>query len=201
MKATFLNCTLKKSPERSNTEALARIVIEALEAEDVDVELIRVVDHRIPFGVKTEMGDDDQWPRIHARIIESEILVIAAPTWLGQPSSVAKLALERMDAMIGETDEEGRPLAYNKVAGVVNTGNEDGAHHVIMEINGALGDIGFTIPPQSFTYWNKGPGPGDQYLDTDEGHEWAASTGRAMAANLLGTARALKANPLSAPPG
>jgi hypothetical protein len=26
------------------------------------------------------------------------------------------------------------------------TGNEDGAHHVISEVSGALGDIGFTIP-------------------------------------------------------
>jgi hypothetical protein len=42
----------------------------------------------------------------------------------------------------------------------VVTGNEDGAHHVISEVTGGLGDIGYTIPGQAFTYWNKGPGPG-----------------------------------------
>lgn len=201
MKATFLSCTLKRSPETSNTEALASVVREALEAEGVECELIRLVDKRIPFGVETEIeGEEDDWPAIHERILDSEILVFASPTWIGQPSAVAKLALERMDAMISETDDEGRPVAYNRVAGVVNTGTEDGAHHVIMEINGALGDIGYTIPPQAFTYWSGMSGPGPGYLDTEEQHDWSASTGRAMAQNLLGTARALAANPLAPPP-
>ena len=46
--------------------------------------------------------------------------------------------------MLSETDDQGRPVAYNRVAGVVVTGNEDGAHHVISEISGALADIGYT---------------------------------------------------------
>jgi hypothetical protein len=105
-----------------------------------------------------------------------------------------------MDAMISETDEEERPVAYNRVAGVVVTGNEDGAHHVISEVAGALGDIGFTIPGQAWTYWNKGPGPGEDYSETDEGHEWARTTGRAAASNLLALAGALAANPVPPPP-
>jgi hypothetical protein len=71
---------------------------------------------------------------------------------------------------------------------------------VISEISGALGDIGFTIPAQSWTYWNKGPGPGDDYKDTDEGHEWSRKTGRAMASNLVAVAGALAKNPIPAPP-
>jgi multimeric flavodoxin WrbA len=125
--------------------------------------------------------------------------VVVTPTWVGRPSSVAQRAIERMDAMISETDEDERPVAYDKVAGVVVTGNEDGAHHVISEITGALVDIGFTIPAQAWTYWNKGPGPGDEYPDTDEGHEWAATTGRTAAANLLATARALSGGTLPKP--
>ena len=105
-----------------------------------------------------------------------------------------------MDAMLSETDEEGRPVAYNRVAGVVVTGNEDGAHHVISEISGALVDIGFTAPGQSWTYWNMGPGPGPSYLDSDHKHDWSQSTGQMAATNLLGVARALAANPLPAPP-
>jgi hypothetical protein len=102
--------------------------------------------------------------------------------------------------MISETDDEERPVAYNKVAGVVVTGNEDGAHHVISEITGALGDIGYTVPGQAWTYWNRGPGPGPDYSDTDEGHDWSAKTGRAMAQNLAGVAEALAASPLGPPP-
>jgi multimeric flavodoxin WrbA len=138
---------------------------------------------------------------VREAIVNSEIVIFATPTWLGQPSSVAKLALERMDALISETDDNGRPVAYNRVAGVVVVGNEDGAHHVISEISGALGDIGFTIPGQAWTYWNRGPGPGDDYTDTDDGHEWSQSTGRAAASNLLAVARAMAKEPVPAPPG
>ena len=200
MKATILNCTLKPSPATSNTEALARVVMGALSERDVEVELIRIVDHDVKPGVSSDEGDGDAWPGIRARILGSEILVIAAPTWLGHPSSVAQQVLERLDAMISETDDEGRPVAYNRVAGVVVTGNEDGAHHVVSEISGALIDIGFTIPGQAWTYWNRGPGPGPSYLDTEEGHDWSHSTGEAAAANLVAAARALAANPIPKPP-
>ena len=95
-----------------------------------------------------------------------------------------------------ETKDDGTYAAYNKVAGVVVTGNEDGAHHVIAEICGALIDIGFTIPGQAWTYWNMGPGPGPSYLDSDYKHDWSAKTGRTMAANLVAAAKALHAHPL-----
>ncbi|HEV6955298.1 MAG TPA: NADPH-dependent oxidoreductase, partial [Promicromonospora sp.] len=107
--------------------------------------------------------------------------------------------LERMDAMLSETADDGTPVAYNRVAGVVVTGNEDGAHHVISEISGGLADIGYTIPGQAWTYWNQGPGPGDEYPDTEHGHEWSASTGRLMAHNLYAVASALAAHPVPAP--
>ena len=162
--------------------------------------MFRLADLEIPPGVESDMGDGDEWPRVRESIVSSEILIVATPTWIGQPSSISKLALERMDAMLSETDDEERPIAFNRVAGVVVTGNEDGAHHVISEISGALVDIGFTIPGQSWTYWNRGPGPGDEYLDSEEGHGWSHSTGRAAAQNLLAVARALAANPIPPPP-
>ena len=155
MKALVLNSTLKRSPEPSNTEALARVVMNALEQQGVQTELLRVLDYNVLPGVSSDEGDGDEWPQLREKILAADILIIASPTWLGQPSSVAKRVLERMDAMLSEQDEQGRPVAYNKVAGVVVTGNEDGAHHVINEISGALHDIGFTIPGQAWTYWNK----------------------------------------------
>ena len=200
MRALVLNCTLKPSPETSNTEALARVVSEALEADGVETELLRVVDHDVKPGVSSDEGDGDAWPAIHDKILGAEILIVAAPTWIGHPSSVAQRVLERLDAMLSEEDDEGRPVAYNRVAGVVVTGNEDGAHHVISEIAGALVDIGFTIPGQAWTYWNKGPGPGPSYLEESEGKDWSHKTGRAMASNLAAAARALAEKPVPAPP-
>jgi multimeric flavodoxin WrbA len=200
MKALIINCTLKPSPGTSNTEALADVVGDALRGHGVEVDTVRAVDHDIKPGVESDMGDGDAWPAIRSRILDSEILVIASPTWVGRPSSVAQRVIERLDAMISETDDEGRPLAYNRVAGVVNTGNEDGAHHVIGEISGALVDIGFTIPGQAWTYWHLGPGAGPNYLDDQRGHDWSAKTGRAMAANLYAVATALQKAPMGPPP-
>lgn len=195
MKALILSCTLKRSPETSNTEALADVVAGALHRQGVSTELIRVVDRNVLPGVSTDMGAGDAWPAIHERLLAADILVVATPTWLGRPSSVAQRVLERLDAMITEM-RDGRPAAYGKVAGVVVTGNEDGAHHVISEICGALIDIGFTIPPQAWTYWNKGPGPGESYLQTDYRHDWSEKTGRQAASNLVAVARALRSTRL-----
>lgn len=196
MRAVVLNCTLKASPSQSNTDALADVVVSALEEKGVAVTRRRLADLSIPPGVETDLGQGDEWPGVHAAVQDTDILIIATPTWMGQPSSIAKRALERMDAMISEKKDDGTYAAYNKVAGVIVTGNEDGAHHVIAEVCQALIDIGFTVPGQAWTYWNKGPGPGPTYLETDEGHDWSASTGRTMAGNLVAVAEALRQHPI-----
>ena len=201
MRALILNCTLKASPERSNTDALLDVVAEAMRGDDVAVDVVRIVDHDVKPGITNDEGDGDEWPAILSFVRNSEILVIATPTWLGQPSSVAKRVLERMDALISESDDDGRPFAYNRVGGIVVTGNEDGAHHVIAEVAQSLIDIGYTVPGQAWTYWNMGPGPGPSYLETDHKHDWSAKTGRTAAANLAAVAKALRARPIPPPPG
>ena len=203
MRATCLVCTLKRSPEESNSESLAQVVLGALRDEGVETDVIRLPDHRIDFGVASEaLSERDEWPAIRARILASEILIVATPTWLGNPSSVSKMALERMDAFLSETRDDGRtPVAYNRVAGVVCVGNEDGAHHVIAETNAALNDIGYSMPGQNWTYWNKGPGPGEEEWLTTEDRDWSISTGKAAASNILAMARALRASPIPPPPG
>lgn len=197
MRAVVLSCTLKPSPETSNTEALAQKLIDQLKQEGVDdVEMIRLVDRNIKPGVKSDMGEGDDWPELRQKIVDAEILVIATPTWLGQQSSVCMRALERMDGMISETKPDGRPIAFDKVAGVVITGNEDGAHHIVGTVSQALIDIGFTVPGHSWTYWHLGPGPGPDYTDTDKAHDYSDRLARNAARNLAAVAKALKAQPL-----
>lgn len=202
LRALALNGTLKPSPGTSNTEALTEVVLDALRERSVECETVRLADLTIAPGVVSEaVHPGDQWPGVHAKVAAADIVIFATPTWLGQPSSEIKRALERLDALLSETDDAGVPLAYDKVAGFVVTGNEDGAHHCISEISGALIDIGYTIPAQAWTYWNKGPGPGDEeWLTTDE-REWSITTGKTAARNLLAVARALRSHPIPAPPG
>lgn len=196
MKALVLNCTLKAADQQSNTEALSRVVMRALEEHGVESEILRLSSFNIPPGISSDEGDGDQWPEIHSKLLDASILILATPTWLGHPSSVAQRALERMDAMVSETGDDGLPVAYNRVAGVIVTGNEDGAHHVIADVVQGLIDIGYTVPGQAWTYWNKGPGPGPSYLETAEGHEWSETTGTTAAAVLVAVARALERSPI-----
>ncbi|GLY64597.1 hypothetical protein Atai01_12160 [Amycolatopsis taiwanensis] len=155
------------------------------------VRTIRLADHAIPPGVVSDLGDGDEWPWIRREVLRSQILIFASPTWLGRPSSLAQRALERMHAMLIETREDGKPVAYDRVAGVVATGNEDGAHHVVSEISGALVDLGYTIPGQSWACWNPGSEPGPFYRDTEQGHRYAYRVAGKMAGNLYAVACAL----------
>lgn len=199
MRALILNCTLKPSPASSSTEALAKVVIAELEKGGAQTDLIRLVDHDIKPGVESDMGNGDAWPAIEKKVLASDILVIATPTWMGQHSSVCMRALERLDALIAKTDDAGRPVAFGKVAGVVITGNEDGAHHIVASVCQALIDVGFTIPGHSWTYWHLGPGPGPDYTETDQGHAYSDRVGRNAARNLLAVAKVLKAETFPVP--
>ena len=197
MKAVILNCTLKPSPLPSNTEALANEVIKALQGLGVETNMIRIADHNVKTGAKSDMGEGDAWPAILKEILAAEILIIASPTWVGQMSSVAARVLERMNGLYPVKNEStGMPVTFNKVAGFVVTGEEDGARHVVTEIAGGLMDVGFTIAPQSYTYWNNGPGPGKAYLKSDFRKEWSIETAKAVAQNVFAVAAALKKTPI-----
>lgn len=193
MNAVILNCTLKASPAESNTGALASILKDELEKHGTPTEIIRLADFNIAPGVSSDEGRGDDWPPIRQKIVGATILVMASPTWLGRISSVAQRALERMDAMLSESDSEGQPVAFNHVAGCVATGNEDGAKHVIGELEAALIEIGFTIPGQSWTYWNNGAAIGDSYIHSndEQGKKRATQNARLAAHVLTSTAKAL----------
>ena len=192
MKALVLNCTLKPSPQTSSTEALARVLMQELAKGGVETDLVRLVDLNIKPGVSGDEGEGDDWPSVDEKLKAADIVVLATPTWLGQMSSVCQRALERMDAWFEETDDSGRPVAFGKVAGVVITGNEDGAHHIVATVCQGLIDMGFTIPAQSWTYWHLGPGPGPDYVETDQGQDYSDRVARNAARNLAALAKVLK---------
>lgn len=202
MKAIILNCTLKPSPETSNTGALANVLLSELESRGAETEIIRLSDLTIPPGVTTQESEDDEWPQVYKKILDTDIVVMASPTWVGRMSSIAMRAIERMDAMLSEKDDDGRPVAFNHVAGFVATGNEDGAKHTIGEMIAALIELGFTVPGQSWTYWNNGASMGETYTksDDDKGKQRAVSNAQLAAHVLVETAHALKTKPISPPP-
>lgn len=195
LRALVLTCTLKKSPAESSSDLMGRQILAALAEHDVTGSLERVVDHPVAFGVSTDEGDGDAWPALRQRMLEADILVLVTPIWLGQPSAVCKLVLERLDAELGETDDRGRLLTYGKVAGIGVVGNEDGAHHVTAELAQALSDTGFTVPANAATYWVGEAMQGVDYKDKQPTPEKTAQTTSTLAANAAHLARLLRGAP------
>ena len=151
--AVVVNCTLKPSPAESNTEALAAVVVEALEEKGVAVEVHRALDFDIRPGVTSDEGDGDEWPGVRQKILDADIFVLGTPIWVGNPSSICRRVIERLDAVLGETDDQGRMIATDRVAVGAIVGNEDGAHNTSGQIFQALNDFGFTIPANGVSYW------------------------------------------------
>lgn len=155
LKAFALNCSLKPSSadETSSTDKMLGDLLAALKPYHVSGEIVRVADHDVKPGVETDMGEGDEWPALREKIIAADIFILGMPIWMGQPSSVAKRVLERLDAFLGEADDNGRMPAAGKVALVAVVGNEDGAHHCHAACFQALNDVGFTIPANAGCYW------------------------------------------------
>ena len=153
--AIAINCSLKaKADEESSTDKMIGLIATALTARGVEFsETIRMVEHDVKPGVTSDEGDGDAWPEIRRRILAADILIFGTPVWLGQMSSVAKRVLERMDAFLGETDEQGRMPSFGKIAIAAIVGNEDGAHAITASLYQALADTGWTIPATASCYW------------------------------------------------
>ena len=197
LKALFLNCTLKKSPETSNTEAFIKNAEKIFQDLEVETESVRVVDHNVKFGNSSDEEEGDEWPKILEKIKASDILIIATPIWRGDRSAVAKLAGERMDGIWEEANEkDGQYPTFNKVAGVMVDGNEDGAKKAISSICFDLAEQGFTIPVNAFSYYVGKAGPGLSYIKAKgDKHFFTNRTLHYMVHNLTHLAKVLKDNP------
>jgi len=155
LKAIAINCSLKgEDGDESSTDKMIGLIASALKKHGIAfTETIRIVDHDVKAGVSSDEGGGDAWPDIRRRILACDILVFGTPVWMGQMSSVAKRVVERMDAFLSETDDQGRMPSYGKVALFAIVGNEDGAHGITADLGQALVDTGWTLPPSPACYW------------------------------------------------
>ena len=199
LRAIFVNCTLKPSPEVSNTQGLADISMEIMRRQGVTVDLVRAVDHDIATGVWPDMTEHgiatDEWPALFERVIGADILVLCSPIWLGEKSSVCTRVIERLYGNSSLLNGAGQYAYYGRVGGCLITGNEDGIKHCSMNILYSLQHLGYVIPPQADAGWIGEAGPGPSYLDTGSGGPQNDFTNRNttfMTWNLLHLARMLK---------
>ena len=201
LKALFINCTLKKSPEVSHTDGLMSVSRQIMEKAGVEVETIRAIDYDIAMGVYPDMTEHgwekDAWTDISPKVMAADILVMGTPIWLGAKSSVCTQIIERLYAHSGEVNDKGQYVFYGRVGGCIVTGNEDGVKACAKDILYALQHVGYTIPPQADAGWLGAIGPGPSYLDEGSGGEESEFTNRNtvfMSYNLMHFAKMLKEN-------
>ena len=193
--AVAFNCTLKPSPEPSSCGLLLSHFAEEFAQADVPCEIVRVADFNVRPGVSSDEGNGDEWPALRQKVLDADIFVMGTPIWLGHPSSICQRVLERFDALLSETDDAGRMIAYDKVAICAVVGNEDGAHHVNAEVYQGLADVGFTIPASGAAYWTGEAYGSVDYKDFDKPPEKTAAAVTAAVRQSLHLARTLKAAP------
>jgi len=199
LRALYVNCTLKRSPDVSNTQGLADLSVELMRRRGVTVDVIRAADHDIPPGVWPDMTEhgwpSDEWPALFARVMAADILVLCTPIWLGEKSSVCTKVVERLYGNSSQLNPSGQYAYYGRVGGCLVTGNEDGVKHCAMNILYSLQHLGFSIPPQADAGWIGQAGPGPSYLDPGSGGPENDFTNRNtafMTWNLLHLARILR---------
>jgi multimeric flavodoxin WrbA len=199
LRAMFVNCTLKRSPEPSHTGGLIETSAAIMRKHGVDVEVLRAVDHDLATGVYPDMTEhgwsSDEWPTIYPRLLDADILVLAGPIWLGDNSSQMKVIIERLYSLSSLQNEKGQYLYYGRVGGCLITGNEDGIKHCAQNILYSLQHVGYTIPPNADAGWIGEAGPGPSYLDPGSGGPENDFTNRNttfMTWNLMHLAKMLK---------
>jgi multimeric flavodoxin WrbA len=199
LRALFLNCTLKRTPELSHTQGLIDVSSSILRKNGVEVEVLRPVDYEVAPGVYPDMTKRgwarDDWPGLQQKVMAAHMLVIATPIWLGDKSSVCTKVIERLYGGSGELNEKGQYAYYGRVGGCLVTGNEDGAKHCAMNILYSLQHLGYVIPPQADAGWVGEAGPGPSYLDEGSGgpqNDFTQRNVTFMTWNLMHMARLLK---------
>lgn len=200
LKALFLLGTLKKRGEDwSRTEVLCEAVAEIFKAEqNTESEIIYLRDYNLQPGIKTNIDNDD-WPKILNKMLAVNIIIFATPIWWGIHSSLIQRVIERMDELNDELLATGKSEFANKVVGIVITGAEDGAQHIIGNVLNFASWNGFSVPPAPSVSWL-----GDASKETRETLKTKFKEGtmlamiRTMTRNEAFLARLLKQNLLPA---
>jgi multimeric flavodoxin WrbA len=199
LKALLLVGTLKATPELSNTYILSEFLVKHLEKFETECEIIRLVDYNIKAGVYTKIDTDD-WPLIYEKIMISDIIIFATPVWWGIQLSEIQKVIERLDEVHDKIMENGKSKLLNKVAGIVVSGDSDGAEHIIGNLINFFIALGLTTPPFG-TLTVLWPGLAKKSEKTEE-EIWThfqdtyTSTAEKAARNLTFMAELLRKNPL-----
>jgi multimeric flavodoxin WrbA len=199
LKVVVLNGSLKHKPDVSNTEDLAMQVVDNMKAHTrIEADVFRLADMNIPVGLGYRESEDDEWPAIVEKIKAADVVIFATPIWWSSRSSLMQRVIERLDGLDEEYLATGRSALYNKVAGIVITGHEDGALATMAHLMAALTWFNFTLPPECGAYWVGEVGEATRGSDAERRRANPATRNmtKNLARNLVYYAQLLKRYPV-----
>lgn len=148
LKALILLGSLKSGTDATNTLILSQFLTKYLAEHNTECEIIRLANYDIKPGTYiTVDSEGDDWPVILEKILTSDIVIFATPIWWGIQSSLIQRIIERLDELHDEIMDTGNSKLTNKVAGIIVTGDSDGAQHIIANLCNFFIALGLTIPP------------------------------------------------------
>ncbi|MBP0018067.1 MAG: NAD(P)H-dependent oxidoreductase [Cyanobacteria bacterium SBLK] len=140
----FVNCTLKKSPEISEIDALWEAIAFLYRQKGCQIRQLRTIDLQI-----LPNEGEDKFPHLVEFLIAADILILGTPLLGGMPSSECHKAIACLQG-VQQAD-----LFYNKVFGLIAIGDAMGG--AIAQICYQFGQLGFTHPPHNTVIWLRSP--------------------------------------------
>ena len=193
----FINCTLKKSPEISNTQALWDLVAALYHQKGCQTQQLRTVDFQILPGITPDEGPGDEFPQVLAQIQRADILIVG--TSGGQRSSECQKLIERLRGT-GHTHiapATGQPSLYNKVFGMVFLGDAAGGNDCIAQTCLEFSRLGYTNPPDNVVTWFQGMDTEEGFIEAKGNHSVAVNrAARLLVENSVAIASLLLQTPL-----
>ncbi|NET32057.1 MAG: hypothetical protein F6K19_08645 [Cyanothece sp. SIO1E1] len=154
-KVLFINCTLKPSPELSNTEALWQLVADLYHQKGCPTQQLRTVDFQILPGTTLEAGPGDAFPQVFGQIQTANILIVGIPVQWGNRSSEYQKLIERLQATCQAHIDPatGQSPLYNKVFGLVLVGDAAAGSHCSAQTCYDFNQLGCINPPNNTVSW------------------------------------------------
>ncbi len=148
-KVLFINCTVKQSPEISNTGALWTLVADLYRQQGCQVQQLRLID----FQILPNSGPHDALNQVLEQIYWADILILGVPVSRGQYSSECQKLIERLQGAgcSGIDPTTGQSAFYNKVFGMVIVGDAEG--DCVARTCLAFSRLGYTHPPDNVVTW------------------------------------------------
>lgn len=195
----FINCTLKQSPEVSNTGALCALVAGLYRQQGCQVQQLRLVDFPIWPGHALEQGADNKFEQVLAQIRWADILIVGSPVVAGSCSSAYRTLMESLQGYGGHmAPATGQPWFYNKVFGMVAVGDTTGGNDCLARSCFEFSRLGYTNPPDNTVGWFQGIDSQEEFIEAGGTHTVAVNrAARLLVNNSVAIAALLHDTPLT----